>query len=406
MSLQEVVARALEQNPDLVLARLEERKIAHEVDIARDAFAPKLTVGSGLAYSSGFPLSIEGSAPSVFRADATATLFNRERRYMVEKAKEETRGAALDTQARMDEAAFRTADLALDAARSGLLLDLARRQVESLQRIASAVAARVAEGRELPVESKRAALNAARARQRVTLLELEQENTETRLAHTLGFAPQDRVRPLTEDRGALDRLPSSEEDAVAAALTASKEVRRLESSLLARSFEVRSARAAKLPRVDLVAQYGLFARFNNYEQFFRSFERHNGQIGVSVQVPVFAGSAARAREEQAEAEIAKLRVQLTTARNRIAVVVRQAFQEVRKAEASNEVARLDLDLARDLVSIQLAQMDEGRSSMEKLEEARFVENEKWIAFYDARWALDRARLEVSHQTGTLLAVLR
>jgi outer membrane protein TolC len=214
------------------------------------------------------------------------------------------------------------------------------------------------------------------------------------------------VRPLTDDHGALDRLPSSEEDAVAAALIASKEVRRLESSLTARDLEVRSARATKLPRVDLVAQYGLFARFNNYEQFFRSFERHNGQVGVSVQVPIFAGSAARAREEQAEAEIAKLRAQLATTRNRISVAVRQAFQEVRKADAANEVARLDLDVARDLVSIQLAQMDEGRSSMEKLEEARFLENEKWIAFYDARWLLDRARLEVSRQTGTLIAALR
>ena len=406
MSMQEVVARTLEQNPDVVLAKLEEQRIAHDVDVARDPFSPKLTVGSGLAYSSGFPLSIEGSAPSVFRADATASIFNRAQHYLVAKAREEARGAALDTQTRMDEAAFRTAALALEAARTALLVDLAKRQVESLQRIASAVGTRVSEGRELPVESKRAALSTARARQRVTLLEIEQESAETRLAQTLGFPPQDRVRPLADDRGALDRLPSSEEDAVAGALTASKEVRRLESSLAARDFEVRSARAARLPRIDLVAQYGLFARFNNYEQFFRSFERHNGQVGLSVQVPILAGSAARAREAQAEAEIAKLRAQLATARNRISVAVRQAFQEVRKADAANEVARLDLDVARDLVSIQLAQMDEGRSSMEKLEAARFVENEKWIAFYDARWALDRARLEVSRQTGTLIAALR
>ena len=36
----------------------------------------------------------------------------------------------------------------------------------------------------------------------------------------------------------------------------------------------------RLPRADLVSQYGLFARFNNYDEFFRKFQRNNGQIGV------------------------------------------------------------------------------------------------------------------------------
>ena len=52
---------------------------------------------------------------------------------------------------------------------------------------------------------------------------------------------------------------------------------------------MRAQKAARLPTVDLIAQYALFAKFNNYENFFRTFERNNGEIGMSFTVPLFPG---------------------------------------------------------------------------------------------------------------------
>ena len=46
------------------------------VQAARDPFFPKIFAGSGPAYSSGFPLSIEGSAPSILESRAIASVFN------------------------------------------------------------------------------------------------------------------------------------------------------------------------------------------------------------------------------------------------------------------------------------------------------------------------------------------
>src|SRR6266481_6871217 len=43
---------------------------------ARDLFLPQATIGSGLGYSYGFPLSIEGSAPSIFDVSTQQFLFN------------------------------------------------------------------------------------------------------------------------------------------------------------------------------------------------------------------------------------------------------------------------------------------------------------------------------------------
>ena len=78
LTLRQTVDRALEQNPDILLARFDQRTAQSNVDIARDPFTPRMAVGSGLAYNNGFPLSIEGAAPSVFQAQVSQYLFNRQ----------------------------------------------------------------------------------------------------------------------------------------------------------------------------------------------------------------------------------------------------------------------------------------------------------------------------------------
>jgi hypothetical protein len=67
------------------------------------------------------------------------------------------------------------------------------------------------------------------------------------------------------------------------------------------------------------------------------------------------------------------------------------------------VARLDLEVAREQLSIVLAQMQEGRATLRQVEESRIVENDKWIAFYDSQYAIDRARWNVLRLTGQLTA---
>lgn len=405
LTMREAMRMAGEKNPEVVLALLDEQKAALQVRVAQDPFVPKIAVGSGLAYSHGFPMSIEGSAPSVFQAQAIGTVYNAPLRYRVAQARENVRGTALEVQTRREEALLRTALQFLDAEHLGKALETARRQAESLRKVEEAVRARVGEGRELPIEARRAALHSARARQRVAALEADLEAAERALALVVGLGPEDRARPAGEERQAVD-LPESEDAAAGAALEGNREIRRLESALLAKGLETRSHRSARLPRVDLVAQYGLFARFNNYEDFFRKFQRHNGQLGVSLTLPLVTGSADKALASQSEIETARLRVELNRRRNQIALDARKSHQEARKAETDAEVARLDLELAREQVSLLLARMGEGRAAMREVEQARFDENEKWLAFLAAQYTLEKARLDLLKRTGGLLAALR
>lgn len=404
MTLREVVARALERNPEVTLARLAERTAAQRVEIARDAFIPKVYAGSGLAYTNGFPMSIEGSAPTVVQARAVAAVVNRKLSHELAGTREAVRGAAIETEAKRAEVAQRAVELYLEAERLARAIRLVQGQIEGLERVAAAMEARAEEGRELPVEARRARLDVARARQRARVLEADRDYTESLLAVALGLPEGDRVRPAEEPRAAL--LPESADEAVAAALESSAEIRRLESALAAQGYRVRAERAAKLPSLSLVAQYGVFARFNNYDEFFRKFQRHNGQLGVAFEIPLFTGSAAAARAAAAEVEVERLRTELETARRRIAVETRREFERVQTAEAAAEVARQDLDLARENLSIVLARLEEGRAALRDVEAARYLENEKWLAFYDAHYALEAARFRLLGRTGTLLAQLR
>lgn len=404
MTLRQAVDRALEQNPDMALARLDEQKAAQSVRLAKAPFSPTLATGSGLAYTNGFPMSIEGSAPSIVQARAREEIFNHQQSLTAAVARENMRGAEISTQAKRDEVAFRTASLFLDAQRAARLAEMGRKQVESLQKIAEALEARVAEGRELPIESKRAALNLARGRQRVEQLIDDQDATERSLAVVLGFGADDQVRAATEVLP-VPTLPSSEEAAIESATNSNHELRRLQSALMAKELDVRAQKAARLPTVDLVAQWGLFAKFNNYTDYFRTFQRNNGEIGASITIPLWSGPSVSAAVAQAQADAARLRIEVTSARNRISLETRQTFQTLHMAQTERDVARLDLEVARDQVSILLDQMNEGRATLQQVEQARFNEDEKWIAFYDAQYATEKAAWDLLHRTGDLIAAL-
>ncbi|MBI4876040.1 MAG: TolC family protein [Acidobacteria bacterium] len=405
MTLREAVAAALEQSPEVVLARLDERKATLAAQEARDPFVPKVFAGSGLAYSNGYPMGIDGAAPSIFQARAVGSIYNSQQKYLLAQARENQRGASLDTQGRREEAVWRTAALFLEAERLARISQAARRQVESLDRVTEAVAARVRDGRELSLEERRARLDLAKARQRADALEADAEHAERSLAAAIGLGDGARVRAAGEERTP-PKSPGTEEAAAQLALEDNREIRRLESSLLASQMEAHSHRASRMPKIDLVAQYALFAKFNKYEDFFRSFQRHNGQLGVSFTLPLTGSPAASARAAAAETDVLRLRTGVNRTRTRIALDARRSFQEFKKAETAREVARLDLDLERETVSIRLAQMQEGRATLRQVEQARFAEHEKWIAFLDAQFTLERARLDLVRRTGGLLAALR
>jgi outer membrane protein len=405
MTLRQALDLALQQNPDLVMARLDQQKARAQVIIAKDVFRPKVYAGSGAAWTYGFPTSIDGNAPSIVQAKTVMSIFDRPQTYQIAATNEALRGAGIDIASKQQEVAYQVASLYLDAENSARSAAAAQQEVGNLTRVKQLVDARVQEGRELPIASQEANLNILRAKQRAGALDLDETNAELSLALALGMAPDDRVRAAAEERPAL-QAPASEDATIRQALDTSPEVKRLESNLQAKLLEIKGYQAEKLPKIDLVAQYALLSKYNNYEQYFARFQRHNVELGASFQIPLLSGRAPSAQAMQAEADAAKLRVQIRNVRGRITADLRRAFQDVQRADTARDVARADLDLARQQTTLDLALMDEGRVLPAKVEADRATEQEKWLAYYDAQTTSERARLVLLRQAGTLTAALR
>ncbi|MDE3109692.1 MAG: TolC family protein, partial [Acidobacteriota bacterium] len=67
---------ALQNSPDMRLARAQYDVALGQARVDRSAFHPNLYTGTGLAYTHGFPSLPGGQAPSVFELDYQQTIFN------------------------------------------------------------------------------------------------------------------------------------------------------------------------------------------------------------------------------------------------------------------------------------------------------------------------------------------
>src|SRR3984957_17269864 len=332
MTLRQALDRALEQNPDVLLARLDQQKARDQILIAKDPFYPKVYGGGGFAWTNGSPVSIDGNPPSIFQARTDMTLFDRAQSYKVAEAKEGLRGSAIDVTKQQEEAAYRVALLFLDSEQAAHSFDAAQQQIENFTKVKGLMDARVEEGRELPIEARKAKLNVDRAKHQADVLHENLIVAETGLAQVLGLGPDDRVRAAEEERAAI-ALPVSEDASIEEALEHSPELRRLESNMEMKTLEIKGYHAARLPKVDL---------------------------GASVTIPLLIGRTARAYSSQAEADVAKLRVEVARTRSRITADLRRAYEEVKSSDSARELAHDDLLLTREELDVDLAQAEEGR----------------------------------------------
>jgi outer membrane protein TolC len=404
LTLQQVLDIASRQNPDVALARLDEQRAEQGIQVAIDPFRPKIYGGSGLAYTYGYPNSIDGNAPSLVQLHTDMALYNRPKSYAVAAAREQARGSQFAAQAKAEDIAYQAADLYLTAHQLKQQSDVLTTQIPGLQKVVGAVTAAVGEGRQLPLELKRAQVNLALSQERLGSAQLDIDYYEMMLAVALGYPATDRVEPA-DASVALPVTPPNEDQATEMALRNNRDLRRMESEVLVKELDVRSFKAERLPQMDLVAQYALFAKYN-YEQYFQKFQYNNFQIGASIRIPIVVGSASRGQALQAYTDMQKIRIQKDQIRNKIITDTHRGYEQFKKAESIRDLTRMQLDLAREQLTVLLAQNQEGRTPLEEVERARLDESEKWINFYDADTQVTRAQLAILRDMGTLVASLQ
>jgi outer membrane protein len=404
VTLAQALDLASRQNPDVILSRLDVQRSQQDVTIAQNPFRPKVYGGSGLAWTYGYPNSIEGNAPSLFQVKTDMALYNRPDSYKLAAARELARGSQMGAQAKAEEMAFQTADLFLNAAQMEQESETLTNQLPNLQKVVDVMGASVTEGTELPLEGTRAKVNLAVSQQRLDASRTDADYYEMMLAIVLGYPSSDRVKPIAADPPSLP-TPATANQAADMALQNNRELKQMQSNLLAKELDLRSYRAARLPQVDLVAQYALFAR-QNYENYFQKFQRNNAQLGASITIPLLLGSQAKGYIAQSLTDMQKMRIQMDQTRNRIIANTRRSYGNWEKAENIQNLARMQLGLAREQLTVLLAQNGEGRLPLSRVEQARLEESDRWIALYEAQTQVTRAKLLILREMGTLLATVR
>lgn len=389
----------------MALTRLDEQRAEQGIKVALDPFRPKIYGGSGLAYTYGYPNSIDGNAPSLFQLRTDMALYNRPKSYAVAAAREQARGSQYSAQAKAEDVAFQAADLYLTAHQLKQQSEVLNTQLPGLQKVLTSVTAAVSEGTQLPIELKRAQVNLALSTERLSSAQLDIDYYQMMLAVALGYPATDRVEPADRTTELNITPPASEDDATDEALRNNRDLRRMESEVLVKELDVRSFKSERLPQVDLVAQYSLFAKYN-YAQYFQKFQSNNFQLGASIKIPFLVGSAAHAQALQAYTDMQKIRIQKDQIRNRIITDTHRGYEQFKKAQSIRDLSRMQLDLAREQLTVLLAQNEEGRTPIAEVERARLDESEKWMSFYDAETQVTRTKLAILRDMGTLVASLQ
>ena len=103
----------------------------------------------------------------------------------------------------------------------------------------------------------------------------------------------------------------------------------------------------------------------------------------------------------AQVNLDAAKVSLTNKKTEVTAEVRQKTRRVRERDAAKEVARLELQLAQQTVSVLQAQFAEGKLNLREVERGRLEENEKWMAYLDANFQKQQAQLELLKTAGQL-----
>jgi outer membrane protein len=398
LTLKRVIELALQNSKDIQVARLQASLADRSAKLTKSQFLPNLYAGSGAGYTYGIPETPGGRAPALFNMSYTEQVFNEPLRGQAKELQEQARSQTILLEDTRNSVIARTAAAYLELGMVRHSLELLRKEQASADKILEVTQQREKENFELPVEVTRSQLTKARVVQRILQLEGREDELEVFLRSQTGLAQDAPIEVTPED------LPGEAEqegaNLVAMAMHSNTSLLADEADVRAKEFRLVGEKRGYYPTLELVTVYSLLGRFNNYDQFFKTFQRNNFNAGVQVQVPIFSAQT-KANIALAQVNLDVAKANLANKRNEVSAAVRQKTRRLRERDAAKEVARLELQLAQQDVTVLQSQFEEGRINLREVERARLQENEKWMVYLDANFQRQQAQLDLLQTAGQL-----
>src|SRR5580658_5540510 len=400
LPLERAIRLALAHSTGSAIASADVQRTLASYRELRNNYIPQLIAGSGLGYTYGYPLSIEGSPPALLDVVAQSSVFNPAQRQFLGAAKIDWHSSELQDKdqrnSTIQDVVLTYAELAKWEAR---IVHLQQDEAEA-QKMEQAVSERLQQGVDSAVDLNKAKLTAARVR----LHRAEARgNADVLRRHlsTLTGLPVSSVEIAPETIPALPPV-ASEEDLSEKAIASSSVIKIAEQHSLAESMRASAEHRSLLPSINFSAQYARFSTFNNYSVYFppHTFQLDNATIGFALHIPLFNASQ-RARADAADAGALKAKKQAEATRNQVAEETLKLQRAAEQLEAAREVAQLEYQLAESGFEAAQTRVDASTGTLHELADARAQAAERYLLFQDADFEYQRVRLNLLRATGDL-----
>jgi outer membrane protein TolC len=398
LSFRRAIELAVKNSTGTALAQADQQSARAAYLAQKNLYLPQMTLGSGVAYSNGFPLSIEGSAPSIINLNSTQYLLNFAQRDFNKAAKTQWESAENQAKKQREDVILETAVDYMQLDQLMSRIRVLQQEQQAAERAQNVTRERVQAGLDAEVELTRSQLEAARARLVIEQANGDAEVLRMRLSQLTGLP----IAAIQTDTVSIPKMPAvpNGADLIQQAVENSSKVDAAEKAAEAKELQARGQEKQLLPAIDLAGQYGLLARYNNYDEFFRKFQRHNVTVGLVIRFP-FLNFAQKAQADAAAAEAVKAKRQADAVKEQVANETAALQNTVRRLAAAKEVARLEFELAgSDTESVQ-AKVNAGSSNLRELEMARAAEQQKYSDYLNASFELEKAQLQLMHAAGEI-----
>ena len=418
LSLKRVVELALAHGTAGSVAEADQKRYLAQYLEVRNNYIPQLIAGAGLGWSDGFPLSLEGSAPSLFNVNAQSALLNPALRDFIHAAGQDYKASSLRTKDQRNQ-------IIQDSVLSYAELIKCQRRLERLREAEAvaeemqvAVAQRVKEGVDSETEDQKARLSLARIRLRIEEASGSADVLREHLSKLTGLP----VASIEPDPDSLPTLPAvereeakreeakrgqanpvevkRENDLSSRAVDANPAVQAALEHARAEYLRVKAERKALWPSADFAAQYALLSTFNNYDTYYKHFQPNNASIGIAIHFP-FLNLSQHARVQEAESEAIKAQKQAEGVRNQVSEETLRLQRSVSRMQAARDVAELEFEVAEKNVETAQTRMDAGTATLHDLDDAHAQASERSIALEDVIFELERSQVGLLRATGEL-----
>ena len=397
LTLKHAVELALAHSTATGIATAEVQHADAAYKETRDNYIPQLVFGSGLGKSWGFPLSLEGSAPSIFNVNAQSALWNPALQQFVRAARTEWQATNLQSK---DQRAQLIQDTVLSYAelnkweqRMGRLQD----EEAAANKLEEAMAERVKEGVDSPVERTKARLSAARAHLRLVQAQGSADVLREHLAKLTGLKSSE----IATVPDSIPAMPSvTDDDAIAPAAKNNPAVQAAGERARAAYLRAQGEHKSLWPHVDFAAQYALLAKYNNYDVFYVHYQANNATLGVSIQFPFFS-SVQHQKAAEADADAIKAKRGAEATHNQVSEETLKLQRSVRQLQAAQQVAELESEVAQSNLDAAQTRTDAGTATIKDLGEARAQADDRYLVLQDTNFELQRAQIGLLRSTGEL-----